>query len=134
MSDREAQTTPLVQIILRELPDGRVEVAIMQRGPQSTPFNLARLFLASLGQIADVRGLLAGLLRGSQMTTEAIDVGQKPSPQAAYEDVSQCGGAELDAIAQRFGLVNARGRGDERTEDDRDQVRSAIKSSCRGQA
>lgn len=64
------------QIIFNDLPDGRVEVCVIQRNPDpATPslaVALARMALAGLGGVIDLRTLGADLSTGTHMVRDKV--------------------------------------------------------------
>lgn len=78
MSRREF--APVAQLVLRELDDGRIEVCILHRGPESMPHILMRMFLASLAPVADVRELAAQFAEGKRQVSGVIDLAAEAEP------------------------------------------------------
>lgn len=66
--------TPSAQLIVRECADGRVEITVMNCGPQSTPHCLMRLLIATIGEIADVRDLARQFMMGKRQATSIVQL------------------------------------------------------------
>lgn len=60
------------QIILRDLDDGRIEVAVIQSPHARMSAAIARRLLVSLSEVADVRGLADQLASGARMATDTL--------------------------------------------------------------
>ena len=65
--------TPCSQIIFRETDDGRVECAVIHRG-KGLPLALARLLVAALGGVADVRDLGQQLSEGETQAVALLTI------------------------------------------------------------
>lgn len=65
--------TPCSQIIFRETDDGRVECAVFHRG-KGLPLALARMLVAALGSVADVRDLGQQLSEGATQAVARLTI------------------------------------------------------------
>lgn len=74
--------TPCSQIIFRETNDGRVECAVIHRG-KGLPLALARMLVAALGSVADVRDLGQQLSEGETQAVSLLTIrdGQVARPE-----------------------------------------------------
>lgn len=63
---------PSAQIVLRDLPDGRLEVAVSATRNGSTSAAVARHLVIALGELCDVRGVAAGLAEGKLLATDTV--------------------------------------------------------------
>lgn len=73
MSEPRRVITPCSQIIFRETDDGRVECAVIHRG-KGLPLALARMLVAALGGVADVRDLGQQLSEGATQAVARLTV------------------------------------------------------------
>ena len=64
---------PVSQIIFRETDDGRVECAVIHRG-KGLPLALARMLVAALGGVADVRDLGQQLSEGQTQAVSLLTI------------------------------------------------------------
>lgn len=81
MSEPRRVITPCSQIIFRETDDGRVECAVFHRG-KGLPLALARMLVAALGSVADVRDLGQQLSEGATQAVTRLTIrdGQPVDP------------------------------------------------------
>ena len=81
MSEPRRVITPCSQIIFRETNDGRVECAVFHRG-KGLPLALARMLVAALGSVADVRDLGQQLSEGATQAVARLTIreGQPVDP------------------------------------------------------
>lgn len=75
------RVVPVSQIIFRETDDGRVECAVIHRG-KGLPLALARMLVAALGGVADVRDLGQQLSEGQTQAVSLLTIrdGKAHSP------------------------------------------------------
>jgi len=67
------RVVPVSQIIFRETDDGRVECAVIHRGG-GLPLALARMLVAALGGVADVRDLGQQLSEGQTQAVSLLTI------------------------------------------------------------
>lgn len=106
MAREKSQLYPSAQIVMRELEPGKLELLVMQSGPESLPYMLAKYFLSQIAAFADVSSLVQGLLEGKRLVVDKLDfcAGTRPTSLRVYELELLDGGA-LDTFANeaRFG-------------------------------
>lgn len=93
------RVVPVSQIIFRETDDGRVECAVIHRG-KGLPLALARMLVAALGGVADVRDLGQQLSEGQTQAVSLLTI---------HDDRPH--GPHLDTPRYTLGLSGVRGPG-----------------------